>query len=71
LVESSVLSGVWVCATCFLAYSAKVWSLKVVVDDEGEGHVTSCQWSESSEGWMLGFNRMTREVGWLATMADT
>lgn len=38
------------CATYPLVYDAHVWSLKVVVDDEGEDHASSCRRTKSGEG---------------------
>jgi hypothetical protein len=35
----------------------------MVVDDEGEGHAGSCQWTRSSKGRALGLDRVTRVVG--------
>jgi hypothetical protein len=38
---------------------------------EGEDHVGSRQWARSDEGWGLGLDRGTREVGWPAEVTDT
>jgi hypothetical protein len=38
------------CATYPLACDAQVWSLKAVIDGEGEDHASSCQMTKSGEG---------------------
>jgi hypothetical protein len=43
-------------ATYLLACGAQVWSLEMVVDDEGEEHAGLCQWTERDEGWAMGLD---------------
>jgi hypothetical protein len=53
------------------ACGAQVWSIVMVVDDEGEGHAGLCWWTRSGEGRALGLDWGTRVARWLATVADT
>jgi hypothetical protein len=38
---------------CLLTCGVHMSSIGMVVDDEGEGHVGSCQWTRSGEGRAL------------------
>jgi hypothetical protein len=61
---------VCVCATCLLAYDAYEWTLKTIVDDEGEGHAGPCRWSGNDEERVLGLDWGLKEAGWPATVVD-
>jgi hypothetical protein len=41
---------------CLLACGVQVWSIGMVLDDEGEGHAGSCRWTGSGEGRELGLD---------------
>jgi hypothetical protein len=49
--------------TCLSACGEQVCSKEMVVDNEGEGHAVSCQWTGSGKGRALSLDRETREVG--------
>jgi hypothetical protein len=41
---------------CWSTCGVQVWSSGMVVDGEGEGHTSSCRWTESGEGRALGLD---------------
>jgi hypothetical protein len=49
------------CATCLGMWCASVETRDDCADDEGEGHMSSCRWTRSDEGRVLGLDRETRD----------